>query len=282
MIGRLRARPAAGVRRLGDELIDVEGDTMSKRIGIGSVLAVAALLLATNVAAQQEPPRPYVYGIYFECDVARQALADEIFELAYLPAFEAAVADGTITSFGWLAHHTGGKWRRVLYHSAPDMGSLLAALEKVNGAIDEKYPELGRAFSEVCGTHEDYIWQAVAGSRGGDVAQPRGEVGFSVYMQCDMAGEARADELFTKVFAPIFDRQVAAGKLASWGWMEHVVGGKWRRIETMTANDEATLIAARTAIIDEIMGPHAEAGREFDSICGSHQDYIWTIQHEKP
>jgi hypothetical protein len=41
---------------------------------------------------------------------------NEIFELAYLPAFEAAVADGTITSFGWLAHHTGGKWRRVLYH----------------------------------------------------------------------------------------------------------------------------------------------------------------------
>lgn len=46
----------------------------------------------------------------------------------------------------------------MLYHSSPDLGSLLAALEKVNGAIDEKYPEIGRAFSEVCGTHEDYIW----------------------------------------------------------------------------------------------------------------------------
>jgi hypothetical protein len=119
----------------------------------------------SDAQQEQEPQRPYVYGIYFECDVARQGLADEIFELAYLPAFEAAVGDGTITSFGWLAHHTGAKWRRVLYHSAPDMGSLFAALEKVNGAIDEKYPELGRAFSEVCGTHEDYIWQGLAGSR---------------------------------------------------------------------------------------------------------------------
>jgi hypothetical protein len=29
-------------------------------------------------------------------------------------------------------------------------------------------------------------------------------------------------------------------------------------------------------------GSLEEAGREFDSICSSHQDYIWTIQHEKP
>jgi hypothetical protein len=50
----------------------------------------------------------------------------------------------------------------------------------------------------------------------------------------------------------------------------------------MTANDEANLIAARTAIIDEIDAGNEAASREFDEICGSHQDYIWTIQHEKP
>jgi hypothetical protein len=249
---------------------------------IGTALAVAALLPSVADAQQQDAPRPYVYGIYFECDVARQELADEIFELAYLPAFNAAVDDGTITSFGWLAHHTGAKWRRVLYHSSPDLGSLLAALEKVNSGIDEKYPEIGRAFSEVCGTHEDYIWQGVAGSRGADVAQPRGEVGFSVYLQCDMSREERADELVTTVFAPIYNRQVAAGKLVSWGWMEHIVGGRWRRLVTMTANDEASLIAARSAIVDEIDTGNETAAREFDDICSSHQDYIWTIQHEKP
>ena len=255
---------------------------MSRRIVIGTALAVAALLPSVADAQQQDAPRPYVYGIYFECDVARQELADEIFELAFLPAFNAAVDDGTITSFGWLAHHTGGKWRRVLYHSSPDLGSLLAALEKVNSGIDEKYPELGRAFSEVCGTHEDYIWQGVAGSRGADVAQPRGEVGFSVYLQCDMSREERADELVTTVFAPIYNRQVAAGKLVSWGWMEHIVGGRWRRLVTMTANDEASLIAARSAIVDEIDTGNETAAREFDDICSSHQDYIWNIQHEKP
>jgi len=50
----------------------------------------------------------------------------------------------------------------------------------------------------------------------------------------------------------------------------------------MTANDEASLMAAWTAIIDEIETRNEAAGKEFDEICGSHQDYIWTIQHEKP
>jgi hypothetical protein len=50
----------------------------------------------------------------------------------------------------------------------------------------------------------------------------------------------------------------------------------------MTANDEASLMAARAAIIDEIETSNEAAGKEFDEICGSHQDDIWTIQHEKP
>jgi hypothetical protein len=247
------------------------------------VLAVALLMPLGAVAQQQEEPQmPYVYGIYFECDVARQGLADEIFELAYVPAFSAAVDDGTIGPFGWLAHHTGGKWRRLMYHSSYDLGSLLSALETVNGAVDEKYPEMSRAFSEICGTHDDYVWQQVTGSRGADVAIERGEVGFSVYQQCDMSRETRADEIMKSVFAPVYDRQVANGNLVSWGWMEHIVGGKWRRISTMTATDETRLMAARTAILEEMDGSLEEAAKEFDSICSGHQDYIWNIVHEKP
>jgi hypothetical protein len=70
--------------------------------------------------------------------------------------------------------------------------------------------------------------------------------------------------------------------LEQWRSRYHVVGGTWRRIVTMTANDEASLMAAWTAIIDEIETRNEAAGKEFDEICGSHQDYIWTIQHEKP
>jgi hypothetical protein len=169
-----------------------------------------------------------------------------------------------------------------MYHSAYDLGSLMSALETVNGAVDEKYPELSRAFSEICGTHDDYIWQQATGSRGADVTVERGQVGFSAYHNCDMSHETRADEMMESVFGPIYDRQVANGNLISWGWMQHVVGGKWRRISTMTAADETRLMAARTAIIEEIGDGLEEEGKEFNSICGSHQDFIWNIVHEKP
>lgn len=249
------------------------------------IVLVAAALSPTAGLAQGEEetsPTPYVYAIYYECDVARQGLADEIMELIYQPAFDAAVDSGAITSWGWLAHHTGGKWRRLMYHSAPSLDTLLGALASVNDSIDETYPKMGHAFSEICGTHDDYIWQSVTGSRGANVGIERGDAGFSVYLKCDMSREARADEIINEAFAPIFDRHVADGSLDSWGWMEHVVGGVWRRILTMSAADTSSLLAARTAIIAEMYDNNPEAGTEFDSICGSHQDYIWDIMFEKP
>ena len=257
---------------------------MSRRM-VSLIFVFAALLTPMVGLAQgeeEQSPTSYVYGIYYECDVARQELADEILELIYKPKFDAAVDDGTITSWGWLAHHTGGHWRRLMYHSAPSLDAVVGALGSVNDSIDEQWPELGHAFSEICGTHDDYIWQSITGSRGGNVGIERGSAGFSVYMKCDMSREARADELIEEVFAPIFNRHVAAGNLDSWGWMEHVVGGAWRRILTMSAADNSSLLAARSAIIQEMYEANEEAGTEFDSICGSHQDYIWDIMFEKP
>ncbi len=255
-----------------------------RRLMISATTLAIGLLAAAPVAAQQDPdaPKPYVYGIYYECDVARQELADEIVELVFAPAFDAAVEAGTIQSWGWLSHHTGGKWRRLMYHTAPDLTTLMAALEKVIGPVGEKHPELSRAFAEVCGTHDDYVWQLETGSRGGDITAERGEAGFSVYMECEMDEEDRADELVAEVFAPIYDRQVTAGALKSWGWMSHVVGGEWRRLLTMTAADHTGLLATRAKIIAEIMEKHEQAGTEFDGICDSHQDYMWNIVHETP
>ena len=250
------------------------------------LLIMVVLLAAGTPTAfaqgEEETPMPFVYGIYFECDVARQDLADEIMDLVMAPVWDAAVEDGTVASWGWLSHHTGAKWRRLLYHSAPDLDGLMAALTKVNGTIDERYPEMGRLFSEICGTHDDYVWHSVTGSRGGNVGSDRGDAGFSVYMECDMSRETRADEILEEVYAPILDRHVGDGKLMSWGWMEHVIGGVYRRILTMSAADHSALLGARSAIIQELYDTNSDATKEFDSICGSHQDYVWNIVHEKP
>jgi hypothetical protein len=122
----------------------------------------------------------------------------------------------------------------------------------------------------------------VTGSRGGALSQERGDAGFSVYFNCDMSREERADEIVKEVFEPIFNQHVGDGKLGTWGWMQHVVGGKYRRIWTMSAADHSTMLATREAIFADLAETNEPAMREFDDICGSHQDMMWNIVMETP
>jgi hypothetical protein len=95
-----------------------------------------------------------------------------------------------------------------------------------------------------------------------------------------MAKEDRVDELVEKVFAPIYDAHVGPGKLRSWGWSEHIVGGKYRRLSTMTADDWPTLLGMRAAIFEAMDEADSALADDFAEICGSHSDYLWEIAGE--
>jgi hypothetical protein len=156
------------------------------------------------------------------------------------PILDGLVEDGTILAWGWLKHHTGGDWRRI------------------------------------CPRHDDYLWQAEGGTSG----KERGKIGFSVYHFCDINREDRADEIVAEHVAPILDKMVEDGKLTTWGWQSHVIGGRARRLQTMTATDMGALLSARQEAIATIYEEDNEAGTEFSDICGPHVDYIWDIVHE--
>jgi hypothetical protein len=249
-----------------------------------SLIAVVLLCLPAVAGAQEEEKqRSFVYATYFECDVSKQDRVDEAVKHGYAPVFDAAVEAGTVSSWGWLAHHTGGKWRRLLYYSAPSLEALVEVPEAVYPKIDETLPSAPKVVSEVCGAHEDYIWEAGIGSRGaGLIPQERGKVGISVYFYCDMSKDERADEIVEEAFAPIYNSHVEEGNIASWGWLKHDFGGKWRRVATMTGSDIASLLAARNAIFADVNAKAEAASNEFGEICGSHQDYLWNVVHETP
>ena len=80
--------------------------------------------------------------------------------------------------------------------------------------------------------------------------------------------------------APILNGFVEEGKLTSWGWSTHVVGGRFRALQTMTAPDMKSLMKARGESIEAIYAEDNEAGAEFSDICGPHVDYMWDIQLE--
>lgn len=231
---------------------------------------------APGLAASQEA-ESFVYSTYFYCDVAQQERADEIYEQIDKPVNDAALADGTIKSWGWLVHNTGGQWRRGQYYTASSMSALMDAGKKLNDRADAmpKAKALGKEFGTACRLHDDYIWRRVAG--GGNTP---GAAAFSVYYVCDSSREDQADALVKRVFAPLYDKMVADGKLTSWGWLEHVVGGEYRRLSTMRAKDMPALMAARGELVRAMRDD--PLGAAFNDICGSHADYIWEVKFDRP
>ena len=250
---------------------------MKKIITIVAVLSLIAVA-APAVAQEEEAPTSFTYATYFYCDSAGEERVDEIVKTINAPVYDQMVKDGVITGWGWLAHHTGGKWRRIQYHQAGSLDALLGAQDEMDKRFADSDEAAAKEFAKTCRSHDDYIWER----EGGSSAETRGKAGFSVYYVCDETREQRADEIFTKNFGPIMDKYVKEGKLTSWGWQSHWVGGKYRRLQTMTGADHRSLLKARGELIAEMYPEGSDVGEEFTDICGSHSDYMWNIQIETP
>lgn len=251
------------------------------RIFGGFVLTLVLLPFAAH--AQEEEQTAYAYVTYFICDPANEARADEIVKRNYKPHYDAAVEHGDIVQWSWLAHFVGGEWRRALVLTAINIDDLLDASGALGEILEETTPEAGRVFTEVCNQHVDYIWKATGVAAGASAGDARADAGFSMYMVCDMGREDRADEIVRETIAPVYDRHVAEGNLASWTWLEHHVGGKYRRLLAVTAADHKTLMKTRDAIIAELGERRAKrAVDELNEICHTHEDYMWDIQAETP
>ena len=249
--------------------------------GWGSCIGLLTLALLTTMASAQndEEPQGYLYTTYYICDQANQGNMDSLVRAKEVPVFDQLVEDGKLTSWGYLAQFTGGKWRRAQYHVAPTLEGAFAAQLEVSASAYTDDREGGLARAEACPGHDDYIWAAGQGSDG---STDRGDVSLSVYFECSVADQARADEIFAEVFAPRLDKQMEEGRIASWGWLSHVLGGEYRRLQTVTGSDYAAVAATRLDVLREVGREHPMLAREFAEICHTHVDYLWDIVHQTP
>jgi len=106
-------------------------------------------------------------------------------------------------------------------------------------------------------------------------AQDQRPVLFGTYFRCSEATEQRADEIYKTVLEPVLEKQKQAGLLSSHGWARHWAGGEWRRLGYMVGADVDSIVDARNAYFEEVSSEHQEALAEFNSICSSHDDYLW-------
>lgn len=243
------------------------------------IIAVVLFFFSVLCAAE-EKAEMYVYSTYFKCEPEQESVVDELVQRAYAPIYNDGVKNGIIANWGWLEHHTGGEWRRILYHSAPSVDALFAAQDTMNKKFEAALGKSTDALGRGCKSHEDYVWQYVTGSRPSLKGVTRGKASLSVYMECSFSGEEKADEIFKKHFSPVFNAQVGKGKLTSWGWLSHVIGGKYRRLQTATADNYADLLKAQKSILDTLYDKDNKHSAEFSEICTSHQDYLWDINTE--
>jgi hypothetical protein len=244
-----------------------------------AILTGLGVLLASGLAFAQEEdePKGVTYATYLYCDTNKEASMDEQVAEFDAPVMDKLVKDGVMNAWGWMRHHTGGEWRRIRWFSADSVQDAIDALDAMGDALDEAAEDSDRVPSDACPHHDDYIWQVESTSSAD--ASTRGKVGMSVYYSCEISGEARADEIFDELFAPVLNKYVEDGKLSSWGWQSHIIGGWFRRLQTITADDYATLLAARQEALDTVYAEGSKLGAEFAEICGPHHDYLWDNVH---
>jgi hypothetical protein len=247
------------------------------------VLAVVCLVMITSGVVAQDEPTGYIFGVYYKCDQNREAVADLMMEHIFGPIYDRHVQEGNLTGWGWLSHNVGGDWRKLNYFAANSIDKLLDTRTAIIEEIQSQNAVLGREMTSVCPDHDDFIWANVSGSSPpGELLADRGEASYSTYYFCNTSKQERADEIVEQAYAPVLNRLVSEGKLNSWLWAAHVVGGKYRRLMSYTGADHKSLIGAVNAMGVALDADYAELSEEFTGICGTHDDYLWSNVISRP
>ena len=220
----------------------------------------------------------YSYASYFECDPTREARVDTLIRQTFAPILERHLRTKRLTAWGWLARSFGGgQWHRAGFLVASSLDSVMDAQSALIKELQARGKVLAE-FSSICPRYEDYIWRRVTSSpaRGRDA--PRSVSRLGTYFECDAAREARADTLVMQAFAPIYNRHIVPDRINSWGWHEHVIGGKYRRLLLLDGDSHKAILATLDTALADIARERPAEGREFSQICHSHQDYLWDVQ----
>ncbi len=124
---------------------------------------ISTFVFISPFARGADEPRPrYVfYTEFYLCDWSRLAEADEIFETALAPAFEASVEAGVILGWQYLRRALGDEWARGIttrYRSGEDIFSLRQDLRT---RISPEHSNALNDFFKVCGPHRENIYSAI-------------------------------------------------------------------------------------------------------------------------
>lgn len=237
------------------------------------LLPVAAVLAFAPPAQSQT-----LIAQYFRCSTADEGEADFIMNEVLGDVYNRHVESGDLIGWGWVEHQAGGAWRRIATLTASDITTAWDQWGEIVEEIMADHPNAWHRFNAICSSHDDYIWNLINSSENEDAGSTP-QMWASSYWICDETEESRADELLEQM-APVFDKHITAGHIGGWAWYEHEVGGRFRRLLTMSAAADMNLLEGRQMVIEGLQSEQGDALEEFGDICGSHVDYIWANARE--
>lgn len=238
---------------------------------VGAAAVAAIMLFPTSALAQDETS--LIFGIYYRCNQTMETQADEIVNGTLGPIAQKHVDLGHLTGWAWLSHVQGGAWRRVFAMLGTDRDMMFDMRAAIIAEFTGQHAEAAEQLSRACPGHDDYIWTNIVSSTlDTDVL---GDASMSTYYVCDISKEGRTNEIFEEVIAPLYQKHIDMGHLASYGFFAHRSGGRFRRLETFSGPDHKTLMNMQDAIFEEAFTNAALQMQEFTQICGSHVDYMW-------
>jgi len=98
----------------------------------------------------------------------------------------------------------------------------------------------------------------------------------STYFECD-SREGEADAIVKTAFAPVLNQHVKDGQIASWNWLRHVLGGKYRRILVVDGASHKAMLGYWNRLTRALGEAQPELMQRFGSVCSSHTDYVWDL-----
>jgi hypothetical protein len=108
---------------------------------------------------QGAPPRSAArVGVYYECNAARASRADTLVMQALAPIWDRHVEPEAVSSWSWHQHVVGGKYRRLLLLDGGSHKIVLTAIDSILAQTAKERPAEGKEFSEICPSHQDYLW----------------------------------------------------------------------------------------------------------------------------
>jgi hypothetical protein len=234
----------------------------------------------TAPVASAQDVKTYVIGTYYRCNQATEQRADAIYKETFAPLAQKEVEAGRLVAAGYGRHWLGGEWRRLEYLGGTDLGAIVDARQAIIESLMGKDAKAGDEFSAICPSHDDYIWSSVASSQPpGAVARERAKVAMSTYFECT-SQEKDADAIVKSAFAPVLSAHVKEGKIASWNWLEHIAGGKYRRLLVIDGADHKSVVSYWGTLDAALEAAQPESSKRFGEICHSHADYIWDLGTE--